>query len=233
MNRGAKDQGFTLIELLLSMAFIAVLLIAIAMTVIQISHTYTRGVIMKEVNQSGNAITTELQRGIAESAPFTISGANSRLVTMSGGGRLCVGRYSYIWNYGAAINDPDQIDENKYASGATGRAPIRFVKANDPGSSYCLSPSKDINPADATELMPATDYNLALHKVSIASATTAADTKTKQQLYSISFYIGTNETNALTSDATACKGPGQPGADITYCSVQEFNITARAGNAVN
>lgn len=234
MNRVDKRQGFTLIELMLAMTFISILLIAIAMTVIQISHIYTRGVIMKEANQAGSSIASELQRSIGESAPFKVDGsAGSSLVTMPGGGRLCTSRYAYVWNYGPSLNDMDQIDENKYAAGATGRPEIRFVKVSDSGSSYCLNPAKDIISADATELLSEGDYKLAIQKLSVVSEATAIDTKTRQQLYSITFFVGTNETDALIADRTACKGPGQPGADIAYCSVQEFNITARAGNAVD
>lgn len=233
-NKITSSRGFTLIELMLSMTFISVLLLAIAMTVIQISHTYNRGITLKDVNQSGRAIVSELQRGISESAPFSIeSGPGSRFVNQAGGGRLCVGRYSYIWNYGSTLNKSDSADENKYSSTTSGLPDIRFVKVFDSGSSYCLTPKKAINPNDSTELLISSDHNLALHRFNIASAPTAVDNKTKQRLYSISFYLGTNETEALVNDATSCKAPGEPGADIAYCSVQEFNITVRAGNLVD
>lgn len=91
-----NKRGFTLIELMLAMTFVSALLLAIAMTVIQISNVYTRGLTLKEVNQAGRTISTELKRGISQSAPFAVPGP--KYVVQPWGGRLCVGQYSYIWN---------------------------------------------------------------------------------------------------------------------------------------
>ena len=64
MNRAAKQTGFTLIELMLAMTFISVLLLAIAMTIIQIGTIYNRGVTLKEVSQAARSISDELNRSI-------------------------------------------------------------------------------------------------------------------------------------------------------------------------
>ena len=93
-------SGFTLVELSFSMIFIALLMISMTMTIIQIINTYNRGLLMKEVNQVGRTVTDQMQRTISSSTPsstvnivkFT-NPSNSSEVT---GGRLCLGNYSYI-----------------------------------------------------------------------------------------------------------------------------------------
>jgi len=231
-----RTKGFTLIELMLAMTFISVLLVAIALTVIQISNIYNRGLTLKEVNQAGRSVSNELQRSITSTAAFTIeTGIGSRYVKNDWGGRLCTGQYSYIWNYGKAVknNSPSGSSLNVYDT--VDRQPlINFVKVIDSGGIYCTEPSRAVARADATELLNVGDHSLAIHKLSIISNATATDTKTRQRLYTINFAIGTNDgTNdqsALNADASTCLAPDVEGSDLAYCSVQEFTIVARAGN---
>lgn len=232
MNHVARTKGFTLVELLLAMSFISALLVAIAVTVIQISGTYNRGITLKEVNQAGRSLSNELQRTITSGAPFSIeSGPGGRYIVQDDwGGRLCTGQYSYIWNFGQALNnnDPSSDRLNVYVDDASSQ--IRFVKVLDPSAAYCIEPSKDIEPADAAELLNVGDHSLAIQSFTITSEATATDNKTRQRLYSITFFVGTNDQAALVDGGTGCKGPGEVGADLSYCSVQEFNIVARAGS---
>ncbi len=234
MNHVDKTKGFTLIELMLSMTFISILLVAIAVTIIQISNVYNRGITLKEVNQSGRSLSNELQRSITSGAPFMIEeGDGSRYVKQEDwGGRLCTGQYSYVWNFGRALvsNDPGGDRLNVYADGSDTQ--IRFVKAVDPSASYCIDSTKKVDKATATELLNVGDHSLALQSFSIESAASATDAKTRERLYSIVFFIGTNDQAALVEGGTGCKGPGEDGADLAYCSVQEFNIVARAGSGL-
>ncbi len=229
-----RTKGFTLIELMLSMTFISILLVAIAMTVIQISNTYNRGITLKEVNQAGRSISSELQRAITSGAPFSIEpGVGSRYIEQGDwGGRLCLGQYSYIWNYGKALNnnDPNGNSLNVYSSNPNTK--IRFVKVLDGSAIYCSESSRKIDPADAVELLNVGDHSLAVHDFRVVSELTAADSKTRERLYSLTYSIGTNDDNALLSNPSSCKGPGEAGSDLAYCAVQEFNIVARAGNVV-
>src|SRR5690554_2740424 len=107
MNRRTKQQGFTLIELTLAMAFISVLLLTIALTIMPIATIYNRGMTYKEVNQAARDVADDLRRSVRNSGVFTISttGANTTdYVTLRNnanvviGGRLCLGSTSYIWN---------------------------------------------------------------------------------------------------------------------------------------
>lgn len=235
MNRD-KLQGFTIIELLLAMTFIGVLLIAIALTTIQISNIYTKGITLREVNQAGRTLTDEFQRSIATSVPFDVTPkvdaapvtAASKYVKWDGGGRLCLGTYSYAWNYGKALvggaGAPPVL--NKYS---TGSEPIRFVKVLDPDGGICANLSATIDPDDASDILSSGDRDLVLHHFNIAK--TADDASFGQSLYAITFTIGTNDREQLTANDASCKPPSEGVGDENYCSVNTFDIVARAGNA--
>jgi Tfp pilus assembly protein FimT len=230
-----RQVGFTLIELMLSMVFVSVLLISIAMTVIQIGDIYNRGITSKEVNQAGRAISDELQTSIADSTAFDINpGSTSRYIAKDWGGRLCIGKYSYIWNYGKNLQTSDNQSLNHYVGS---NQQIRFVKVQDQSASYCLDSTKAIDPTNATELLAAGERNLAIHQFKISSQDSAADSRTNQRLYSIQFSIGTNDIQALNgindnSGEVTCKAPNEAGSDLSYCAVGQFNIVARASNSL-
>lgn len=228
-----KQLGFTLVELMLAMGFVAALLIAITVTVIQIVDTYNKGITMKQVNQAGRAISDELQRSISSSASFQLSSSN--YIQKDWGGRLCIGKYSYIWNYGTKIeNTPLNANTYKYNGSGT---EIRFSKIPDLLNYYCTTnPSgKYPNvPSDkSTELLNIGDRNLVIHSFSISS--NAKDDKTKQTLYSIEFSIGTKDQVILdpVGGNWRCKAPGDLGTsirDTSYCAVNLFSLVARTGN---
>jgi len=232
MNQDNKKNGFTLIELMLSMAFVSILLLAIAMTVIDMSNIFNKGLTLKEVNEAGRSVASELQTTIAASLPFDIkTGTTNHYIVQDWGGRLCVGQYSYVWNYGKAISDGYTTQLNVYSNSSD---ILRFVKVIDPNASYCSDSSKKVDSAGAVEILNVGEHNLAVHDFSISTSDSAGDSKIERQLYSIEFTIGTNDQNALTSKSGvwSCKAPGQAGADPSYCSVNRFNIVALAGNSV-
>ena len=227
MNR-ARNYGFTLIELMLAMSFIGVLLVAIAMTTIQISRIYTKGLTLREVNQAGRTVSEELQRSIASSLPFEAdpSSPTTKYVVRPGGGRLCLGRYSYAWNYGSAIAGGSGAPSvfNRYVDGSA----VRFAKVNDASASLCSNPTLKIVRADATEMLTSGDRDLVMHAFTVTRG--ADDIKTGQALYAISMTIGTNDQQQLTTNDASCKPPAQGVGDEDYCSVNQFDIVARAGN---
>ncbi len=223
MNR----KGFTLIELMLAMTFVSALLLAIAMTVIQISHIYTRGLTVKEVNQAGRSLAIELKRGISQSAPFSIPGA--KYVNQTWGGRLCVGQYSYVWNYGTTLNNTatDKNNSNVYLDGKT---KMSFIKVPDSAGAYCSTPGSLVDQTNAVEMLASGDNSLALQSFSITQD--SADSTSGEAIYSISYIIGTNNQAALSPSYTSCKAPNQTGSDLNYCSINQFDIVVRALNAL-
>lgn len=226
------QQGFTLIELVLAMSFIAVLLLAIAMTIIQIGNIYNRGMTVKEVNQAGRAIGVEFSRDFTASESFSLAPGDRRYVTTRGtGGQLCMGQYSYIWNLGKSIT-PSATNIAKLEDGSA----VRFVRVNDNGGRYCLDANayKTVLNADTPkELLKVGDRTLSIHQFNVKSGANAYDAGTGQRLYNVTYVIGTSDVNALDATQSACKAPGEDGSDLAYCSIQEFVLVLRAGNRVN
>jgi len=230
MNRVVKikNDAFTIIELMLAMTFVSFLLLTVAMTVIQIANIYNRGLTIKEVNQAGSAISSELQRSIAESLPFNIDSSDN-YIKEAYGGRLCTGQYSYIWNYGNAIANQSS---DLYTYTNKPDKTIRFARVVDSSAFYCKNPKVKINYDNAVELLDVGEHDLAIHKFEIKSPATAFDGATGQRLYSLGFLIGTNNQSAINSSNLNCKPPNVSGADPTYCYINQFEISARAGNRV-
>jgi len=233
MNHGVKQRGFTLIELMLAMAFVSLLLLAVSMAIIQIANIYNKGLIIKEINQSSREIGDELDQAMKSSGTFSLTGSPQRYINNAVGGRLCLGQYSYVWNYGIAISKGNS-ELNKFTNGTV----INFVKVPDSGGAYCTlvgNPLKypQIDPTNSVEMIRNSDHKLSLHSLSIKSSTGATDALSSQQLYRVSYSIGTSDMLALNDTQTACKAPDQQGADATYCSIQQFNLVLRVVNGVN
>lgn len=232
MNR-AKTTGFTIIELMLAMTFIAALLVSIAMVTIQISLTYNKGVTLRAVDRAGQAISSDIQRTIAASAPFnatkyTISGTTNPaaryVVTADGrGGRLCTGQYTYAWNQG------DTNPYNRYTGGD--RTIVRFVKVRDSAAVLCQQPATMITKADATEMLASGDRNLVVHDVSVTAG--ASDAALNQAMYAVALQIGTIDGTKIATlgpNDYGCVEPSASNLGDDYCAVDKFDIVARAGN---
>lgn len=242
-----KQAGFTLIELTLAMAFISALLLAIAMTIIQMSQTYNKGMVIKEVNQTARDINDALRRTIADTAQTDLSGG---YVTTPSGGRLCLGNYSYIWNTAEGLANGDTAlakFEPNATAGWSDATILRLVRVEDTARIYCaISPlgsllQKDIRAEDAskTDILLETGEHtinvlaIEVSPTTIAPADTNYDAATGQGLITVTYRLGVGDIQAMTADQTACLPPSDPNSDIAYCAVQEFTIALRAGNGVN
>jgi prepilin-type N-terminal cleavage/methylation domain-containing protein len=222
--RNVRRRGFTLIELMLAMSFVSLLLLAIAMTTMEIGRIYNKGVTLKSVNQVGRDISDELQRTIAAGVPFDVS--THYVSQPNGGGRLCLGSYSYVWNYGAAIAGAGGAKPmNVYADS---NDVIRFAKVNDTNAGLCSVPYPKITRANAVELLTGGDHDLVIHRFDVAAQ--AKDDVSGQALYSITMTLGTNDQTTLASGNTSCRPPATSGGNEDFCSVNQFDIIARAGN---
>lgn len=232
MNQGSA-KGFTLIELMLAMTFISVLLVAIAMTTIQISNIYNKGITLREVNQAGRAVSDDLQRSISSTMPFDVTPkdstpatAKSKYIKRDGGGRLCIGRYTYAWNYGSSIDGVSGAPTllNKYDDNSV----VRFAKVSDPSASLCEDPTLAVKRADAAEMLTSGDRDLVVHSLTVSR--NPPDGTIGQAIYAVSIVIGTNDAEQLVTSNTSCKAPADSDGDQNYCSVNQFDIIARAGN---
>lgn len=232
-----KTRGFTLVELMLAMAFVGVLLVAIAATAMHIMRTYTKGLTIREVNQAGRTITEDVQRTIAMATPFKVSPAktgtpsddvDSKYVTRPGGGRLCTGAHTYAWNYGNTEQLSGATAINAYNVYGDGNDVIRLVKVSDAGGSLCLDAALPIPREQAKELLAAGDRNLAVHQLKVRSD--ARDTASGQAMYSIDLVLGTNDHTQLNAASTMCLPPTEGSGNEDFCAINQFNIIARAGN---
>lgn len=204
------------------------------MTTIQIGNIYNKGITLREVNQAGRSVSTELQRSIASSVPFDVTPktasspptSTSKFVSYDGGGRLCLGSYTYAWNYGSALAGGAGAPAiyNYYDDGT----PVRFAKVQDAGGALCANVNAPVTRSIATDLLTTGDRDLVLQSFSITQ--TANDSDTSQAIYAISMVIGTNDRQQLTTDSASCKSPAAGIGDQDYCSVNKFDIVARAGN---
>ena len=110
MIRGYK-KGFTLIELMLAMSFISVLLLSIAMVGIQAGKMYSRGIVLRDVNQAGRDISDTIRRDFLQTNAEKIDSTGLRAPNNSNWstGRLCLGSHSYVWNNPKYLDDPSQL----------------------------------------------------------------------------------------------------------------------------
>ncbi len=132
MNRKA---GFTITELMFAMAFVAALLIILLTSIIQITHTYNKGLTLKRVNQSGRTLGAELQRVFQGSDPNSINDLSQDQ------GRLCLGGYSFAWSIPGEIENNYDNPEN---------SPVGFARVRDPGATVCSDPNSEIPVGEGT-----------------------------------------------------------------------------------
>jgi type II secretory pathway pseudopilin PulG len=244
MNHVDNKQGFTIIELMLAMTFVSFLLIGIALTVIQIGAVYNKGTTLKEINQTSRELNDELRRNITASGKldygndYVLSPASASSEQNAAGGRLCLGTYSYIWNYARSLAS-NSADVTKYASGSKD---IQFIKVPDSNKIYCnksglsgtdvlvVKEVSDADEATAVELLKSGDRDLGIHKFTLNDPPASAKNAiTGQQVYNIAYTIGTSRVSAMNSDQSACLDASLPNADPLYCNVRQFGLVVRTG----
>lgn len=244
MNHGDnKNSGFTLIELTLAMAFISMLLLAIALSIIQVGTIYNRGMMLKEVNMTSREITDDLTRSIRTNGEINLSTDYVQIVGggIPIGGRLCLGTVSYAWNYGEAIQRVANGESFDITKKEWDNKPVHIAKIDDPLKEYChkdpvsgaLSKPNLIATADRSktnELLKEGDRQLDLYQFNIITHSDAYDASIRQQLYTIQYSIGSGNYTALNPGRTACLAPDQPGSDIQYCTIEQFNVVVRVGS---
>lgn len=227
--RQTKQAGFTMVEMMLAMAFVAMLLVAIAMTTIQLSQIYTKGMTMRAVDQAGRSLSERLSRDVATSSPINLPAAGEdasvSYFATERGGRLCLGSYTYAWTPAEYLRGESGSDTpwTQFSDGT----PARMVRLADPGAQLCrgeievyVIESDDI----ASEFLVEGDRELAMHSFSVSQTVRAG----YQALYQFSFMIGTNEGTLLSGGQ--CAPPAEVGIGDEYCALNEFNLLLRAGN---
>lgn len=216
-------SGFTLVELSLALSFIAVLLLAIAVLTIQISAIYTKGLTIKQVNDAGTVLSSDIQRTFSVARASSVS----KVIRADKSGRICVGPLTYAWNSGEAFKSnslfnkynqkPDSIRMVKFAASA-GASPSGAVK-------YCELDANGVYPVipdDATEMVALSDRELVVQELDF----TDEEVDGNQTLYNFTMRIGTNGADVISG--TRCSVPNTQ--DDQYCAVNQFNFVARVGS---
>lgn len=218
----AKQRGFTIIELMLALAFVGILLIAIAMAVIQVTHIYTKGMTIKGVNQSGRDIIDSIRRDAQSSSP----GSVVLVAPAAGGGlgRLCLGTETYLWN------TPTSLQNGTAVSFSDTHAAIVLARVDDIGGAYCVKSggaySTTVLASNASVLLASKDNDLALYDIQLTDILAAS---TPGVLYSLSFTIGTNESGTVNTLDQSCKPPTDDTSNFNFCSINNFETVIRVG----
>lgn len=238
MTQGNNKSGFTLIELLLAMSFIAVLLLAIAMLIIRTGAIYSKGMALKDINQSSRSIADDFKRTLASERVGELNTKNYVNVPATGSavsGRFCTGAYSYVWN------TIDAVKDDGYAIAASTSEPelVTLVRLPDPGSVYCarntdgsLLVRNTLREGDldkATQLLTKGDHTLSLTNISFRTSGALSDPITGQRLLAIDFGLGSGKPSTMNPERTACLPASNRDADPLYCNIRQFNITVRTG----
>ena len=219
-------QGFTLVELMLAMSFLAMLLLMISMLILQVAAIYNKGLTLKAVNETGQLISSELQRSIATAPDGTVSGD---YITEGEGGRICVDGIVYAWN------EPQKNTLNKY-EGSDSSTQIRFIKFKGSKSDYCERgeggslPTGRIKKDEVTELINPEEQGLAIRKFAFSLISVdGIDGDRTQRLFKVAFTLGTNETDLIDAGGK-CKPPSQDKQE--FCAVNEFEFIVRTTSGV-
>ncbi len=206
------DQGFTVIELMFAMTFLAILLIILLVSVIQITHTYNKGVTLKRVNQSGRNIGQEVQQAIQQSGNTS--------VYLAGQGRLCLGGYSFVWSQ-PAISGAHPVPGFSNYYDDPDHTKVGFAKVKD--SKLCDSPGSLIPQGESTELL---GDGLVMRQPTELVADQASN-----RLLTFKYTISTPDDGSgvfgflsPTGDQIHCTGS----SGDEFCALSTFEVTAYA-----
>lgn len=223
-------KGFTLIELSIVMAFLALLMLAILLTTLQMGKIYTKGLTNRSINQIGRDLGDSLHRDFltASSSRIVIPAAMGTPPATSG--RICLGTVSYVWNTADLLNQPNPslITRNGTA--------VVFERVIDPSNKLCTVQGSggyvtDIAGMTSTSLLSSQGRVLAVYDLVATELASSAD----NGLYNIRVTVGTNDPSVTERDASQsvlCRAPTDNSSNFDYCSVADFDITVRTGGEV-
>lgn len=241
MTQRYRRYGFTLIELMLAMAFVSVLLLAIATIAIQAGKLYNRGLTLKSINQSGREISDSLRRDFLQANAGKISGnANSAVVMVQAGGtdrsgRLCLGDYSYVWNVPKVVSGEVKSGAGiiTEVGGPHSGRPINFARVIDPDGMLCQKNEttgaymSTVATDKVTHLLkPAgsNDVVLAIHHMKAARV---AGDSGADSLYRLEFVLGTSQLEAVNTANGTCKPPVDNSENLDFCAINSFEMIVR------
>lgn len=200
-----KTAGFTLIELMLAMTFLASILLFSTLAFIQALNTYNKGLTIKQINETGRALTADLNR--------SANGARTLAISSVPNGRspqfMCIGKTAYIWNVEGGSGTRTYVfsDNNQ---------PVGIVRTNESVDArmegYCM----DGGPTriDRNKVSSLVGNQASVLDVNIAQPDlSAADDTLEVPLVRFTITIGTNSNDGAID-------PYKPsGSDYWQCPV--------------
>lgn len=226
-----NSKGFTLIELMLAMTFIAILMIAIAVSTIETMHLYSKGLAIKSVNQAGRDLGDSIRRDAASVGVVKSPIIQPDEAGAGGLGRLCLGGVSYLWN------KPDALQQGStsgvaYSDDAARK--IVLARVVDAGGSYCTKVGEvypiNVSSQTANEMLPSNNGDLALHSLMLDRVPPlSAVAVPNEALYDIRYTIGTNDAGTISTSDLSCNPPADMNQNYNFCSINNFEMIVRVG----
>ena len=130
MHKRFSKRGFTMVELSLSIAFIAVLSIAIVLIIANAVSAYHRGLTLNKINTAGRDLVDDIRGAVQNSGSISLvdgedppiliretatitrkkgGGETEEMYNVPVFGAFCTGSYSYIWKSGYYNYDADDL----------------------------------------------------------------------------------------------------------------------------
>ncbi len=228
MSRRAKTKpAFTIVETVISVAFIAILLIAIGTVSSHIVKTYHRGIIIKAVNDTGYAIGEDIRKSARSGS---ISSSDYRSID-DVYGVFCTGSYSYVWNYANEI----QKKSSKLIT-FDGNGTVRLAKLVDRSHYLCsdavvsnhntisglLKLGTATGDSRAIEIIKSSDNDLMIHDFYVKAG--LKDSNSGQAIYKATFLLGTGSEGQITGNKQC--DPAKH--DQEYCAINKFEVSVLA-----
>ena len=229
MIQGYK-KGFTLIELMLAMSFISVLLLSIAMVGIQAGKMYSRGIVLRDVNQAGRDISDTIRRDFLQANADKIDSTGLRVPNNSNWstGRLCLGSHSYVWNNPKYLDDPSLLGGNSLFK--VDSKPVNLVRVVDSDNGLCKKDASGKYPetvdlAKSSNLLRAInsgDGSIGVHEVTLEKIT---PDNSREALYKLTFTLGTSKMSEIRN--SSCKAPTEDDSNFEFCAINKFEMIVR------
>lgn len=229
MIRDAK-QGFTLIELMLAMTFISILLLSITMVGIQAGRMYSRGVVLRDVNQAGRDISDMFRRDFlqANAGKINITGLRVPNNENWATGRLCLGAHSYVWNNPKYLDDPSLLGTNRLFK--VDGNPINLVRVVDADGGLCKRDGsgrypETVDMAKSSNLLrpiSSGDGSIGIHNVTLEKITSDSS---REALYRLTFTLGTSKMSEIRN--SSCKAPDEAESNFEFCAINKFEMIVR------
>lgn len=226
-----NKNGFTLIELMLAMTFIAILMIAIAVSTIETMHLYSKGLAIKSVNQAGRDLGDSIRRDAASVGVVKSPIIQPDAPGAGGLGRLCLGGVSYLWNTPESLQ---QGSEKGVTYTDNTAKKIILARVVDAGGNYCTKAGEvypiAVSSQAANEMLPSDNGDLALHSLTLDRVPPLTEASVPNEaLYDIRYIIGTNDAGTINTGDLSCNPPSDANQNFNFCSINNFEMIVRVG----